>query len=129
MFALLFFGLYLERMVGRTAFAALFLLSGILGNVGYMLTASSPYIPALGASGAVYGVMGALALLEPFLMVYIYGLVPVPMIVAAFLWGSLDFLGLFNPSGIAHGAHLLGMLVGVTYGLYLRISVRRRFSY
>ncbi len=129
MFALFFFGLYLERMVGRTAFAALFLFSGIIGNVGYMITAPNPYIPAVGASGAVYGVIGALAILTPFLLVYIYGMLPVPMIVAAFLWGLLDFLGLFNPSGIAHGAHLLGMLVGITYGLILRMRTRRRFSY
>ncbi|MFQ5712232.1 MAG: rhomboid family intramembrane serine protease [Candidatus Geothermarchaeales archaeon] len=129
MFALFFFGIYLERMVGRRVFAGLFLLSGVLGNVGYMLTASSPYIPAVGASGAVYGVIGSLAVLAPLLMVFIYGLVPIPMVVAAILWGLMDFLGLFSPSGIAYGAHLLGMLVGVTYGFYLRVSVRRGFRY
>ncbi|NIN53338.1 MAG: rhomboid family intramembrane serine protease [Nitrososphaeria archaeon] len=129
MFALFFFGIYLERMVGRRVFAALFLVSGILGNVGHMLTVPNPYIPAVGASGAIYGIIGSLAILTPFLMVFVYGLLPVPMIVAALLWALLDLFGLFNPSGIAHGAHLLGMLAGVTYGLYLRMSVRRRIRY
>src|SRR4029077_6411403 len=39
MLALFFFGIYLEPMIGRRRFAALFIASGIVGNVGYMLTA------------------------------------------------------------------------------------------
>jgi len=126
MFALFFFGTYLERMVGRRAFATLFLLSGFIGNLGYLITASNPFIPAIGASGAVYGLIGALATLAPFMIIFIYGMVPMPMVVAAVLWGLLDFAGLFTPSGIAHGAHLGGMFVGVAFGIYKRISLRRK---
>jgi len=127
MIALFFFGTSLERMIGGRAFAALFFLSGIIGNVGYMLTSTEPYTPAIGASGAIYGVMGALAALAPFMLVYIYGLLPLPMIAAAVLWAFLDFAGLFGPSGIAHGAHLGGLFVGVLYGLYHRtLSARTR---
>lgn len=123
MFALLFFGIYLERMIGRRAFATLFLLSGIIGNVGYLITASDPFIPAIGASGAVYGIMGALATLAPFMMIFIY-MLPMPMIVAAILWALADFAGLFAPSGIAHGAHLGGMFVGVAFGIYVRVKMK-----
>jgi hypothetical protein len=125
MIALFFFGTYLERMIGGRAFAALFLISGVVGNVGYLLTASDPLVPALGASGAIYGVVGTLAVLSPFTLVFIYGMVPVPMIVAAAIWGLLDFAGLFEPSGIAHGSHLGGMFIGILYGVYLRINSRR----
>jgi len=125
MIALFFFGTYLERMIGGRAFAALFLISGVVGNVGYLLTATDPLVPALGASGAIYGVVGTLAVLSPFTLVFIYGMVPVPMIVAAAIWGLLDFVGLFEPSGIAHGSHLGGMFIGVLYGVYLRINSRR----
>jgi len=125
MIALFFFGTSLERLIGRRAFAALFLLSGVVGNLGYLLTTTNLYIPAIGASGAIYGVIGALATLEPFMLVYIYGVVPLPMIATAVLWGLLDFTGLFVPSGIAHGAHLGGMFVGVASGLYYRILFAR----
>jgi len=128
MIALFFFGTSLERLIGKRNFIILFLFSGVVGNLGYLITTRNPYIPAIGASGAIYGVIGALATLAPFMLVYVYGMVPLPMIVAAILWGLLDFTGLLVPSEIAHGAHLGGMFVGVCFGLYCRVSTRRRSS-
>ena len=125
MFALFFVGIYLERMVGRRTFFTIFLTSGIIGNLGYLVTASNPQVPAIGASGAVYGVMGALAVIAPFLLVYVYGFLPLPMILVAVLYGLADFAGLCVPSGIANGAHLGGMFVGASYGVYLRRIARR----
>jgi hypothetical protein len=122
--ALFFFGTTLERVIGGRNFIAIFLVSGVVGNVGYMLTASSPYVPAIGASGAIYGVMGALAVISPFTLVWVYGMMPVPLVVAAFLWVFLDFTGLFMPSDIAHGAHLAGMFIGIIYGAYVRSTYR-----
>ncbi len=121
MLVLFFMGMSLERMIGRKVFALLFITSGIVGNIGYMITASDPMIPAIGASGAIYGVIGTLAVLAPFMLIYIYGFIPLPMIVAAALWGLLDYVGLFEPSGIARGAHLGGLFLGVAFGLYLRL--------
>jgi membrane associated rhomboid family serine protease len=120
MIALFFIGVSLERMIGRKAFAMLFITSGVVGNIGYMLTASDPMTPAIGASGAIYGVIGTLATLAPFMLIFIYGVIPLPMVVAAALWGLLDYVGLFDASGIAHGAHLGGLFLGVAFGLYLR---------
>jgi membrane associated rhomboid family serine protease len=107
------------------SFAALFILSGIVGNLGYLLTSSDPYIPAIGASGAIYGIIGTLAVIAPSLLVYIYGFIPVPMALAAAIWALIDIAGLSMPTGIAHGAHLGGMIVGLIYGAYLRVRVRR----
>jgi len=129
MIALFFFGTYLERMVGTTRFLIIYLLAAVVGNAGYMLTASDLFIPAIGASGAVYGVMGTLAMLTPFLMVFVMGFLPLPMIVAVVLWGLMDFFGLFVPSGIAHGAHLGGLFVGILLGLYVRRARGRAILY
>ena len=130
MMALFFFGTYLERMIGRKSFLVLFLVSGVIGNLGYLFTASDPLTPAIGASGAIYGVVGTLAVLAPLLMIFIYGIIPLPMFVTAILWTLLDLVGLFTPSGIAHGAHLGGMVVGVIYGLYLRYPlITRRVTF
>lgn len=120
MFALFLFGTALESRIDNKPFVTLYIISGLLGNLGYYLTTNNPLIPVLGASGSIYGVVGALAVLEPFRLVYFYGMVPLPMILAAAFWAFADFYGLFIPSRIAHGAHLLGMFIGVVAGLYLR---------
>lgn len=125
MLALFFFGIVLEGIIGGRRFLLLFLTSGIIGNLGYALTAPNPMIPAVGASGAIYGIIGTVAVLMPFQIVYIYGILPVPLILAAALWAFIDLAGLFVPSGIAHGAHLAGMLVGIIYGLRIRSLVKR----
>lgn len=126
MLALLIFGTFLEPRVTGRMYLLIFFLAGIVGNLGYMVTASSSTIPGLGASGAIYGVMGAVAVLEPFATVYL-GFAPMPMIFAAFIWTLTEFLGLFVPGNIAHGAHLAGLFVGIAFGFYLRKKRRIRF--
>jgi hypothetical protein len=125
MFVLFFFGLTLESMIGNKRFALLFLVSGIMGSVGYYFTAMDPMIPAIGASGAIYGILGTLTVLTPLRTVYLYGIMPIPLILVAVMWAFLDLSGLFVPTGIASGAHLAGMLVGVIYGFHLRWRIRR----
>lgn len=125
MISLLFFGLYLESNIGRSKFLVIYFISGILGNVGYALTASDPFIPGVGASGAIYGVMGTLAILMPFSIVFTFG-IPMPMIIAAIVWGVTEYLGFFVPSNIARGAHLAGLFFGVAVGIYLRYMESKR---
>ncbi len=120
MFALLMFGLALENRIGPRNYLIVFFLAGILGSVGYLLTASNPLTPAIGMSGSIYGIMGALAMIMPGAMVFIGGFFPMPMIFAVFFWGISEFLGLFYPSGIARGAHLAGLFIGILYGIYIR---------
>ena len=119
MFALLIFGTVLESRIGSKNFIIIFFVSGIVGSLGYMITTRNPSIPAIGASGAVYGILGALAILMPKMVVFVWG-IPMPMIAAAGFWTLTEFLGLFYPSGIARGAHLGGLFIGIIYGLYLR---------
>ncbi len=120
MFALFIFGIYLEPRVSTKQFLVLFFLAGFLGNIAYWMTAPYGAIPAVGASGAIYGIMAMLAVLYPGLVVYI-GFAPMPIIFAAVLWFILEFTGiLFPSSNIAHQAHLAGLLAGVALGLYIR---------
>ena len=57
LFALLFFGGLLEKLIGSKRFLILFFISGIFAN----LISVWFYSSSLGASGAVYGILGALA--------------------------------------------------------------------
>jgi len=120
MIALFFFGLSLENIVGRRLFAIIFILAGVFGNIGYLITEPISFIPGIGASGAIYGVVGTLVVLTPFRRVFLYGLFPIPLILLVFLWTIIDLAGLFSPSTVAHGAHLAGLFVGILFGIYLR---------
>lgn len=115
MFALTLFGLILESIVGRKKFAAIFFVGGILASIGSIFL----YRAALGASGAIFAILGALAILRPRMQVWV-SFVPMPMIAAAAVWAIGDFIGLFVPSGVANLAHLVGLGFGITSGLYLR---------
>ena len=129
MFALFIFGIFLEPKVNKKTYLFIFFLAGIVGNFGYMLTALGSTVPGLGASGAIYGIMAAAAILEPYATVYLLWFVPMPLIFAAFIWTIIEFLGLFIPGSIAHGAHLAGLFVGAAYGIYLRRQRRKQLTY
>ena len=112
MFALGLFGAILEKFVGWRKFLIIFFVSGIIANLGSMFL----YPSSLGASGAIFGVIGALALIKPKMTVWILG-VPAPMIVAAAIWAAQDIIGLFVPSNVANLAHLIGLGVGILLGI------------
>jgi hypothetical protein len=116
MFALALFGSVLERIIGSKKFLLTFFISGIIAGVGSLIF----YTSSIGASGAIYGIMGALAVIRPRMTVYVT-FIPLPMALAVIFWAAGDLLGLFSPSDlIAHGAHLSGLVFGLIYGIRLR---------
>ncbi|MBI3412862.1 MAG: rhomboid family intramembrane serine protease [Candidatus Aenigmarchaeota archaeon] len=112
MFALLVFGLILEKTIGSENFLKVYFLAGVSSG----LIGSFFYASVLGASGAIFGAMASLALLRPSLTVWV-GYIPMPMIIALFVWAASDMLGLFIPSNVANSGHLAGMLFGALYTL------------
>ncbi len=121
MFALVLFGMFLERMVGSKKFFIVFFSSGIIAN----LISVWFYSSSLGASGAIFGIIGALILIRPGLMVWAFG-IPMPMFVAGILWGAGDLIGAIaffsgNPiNNTGNIAHLSGMLIGLILGFFYR---------
>ena len=129
MLALFFFGIYLEPRIGGNRFLFAYFSAGLLGNLGFWLFNPTSMIPALGASGAIYGILGVLAVLEPTLIIYV-DFIPMPMVVAAVLWLLTSLVGIFGPpTGIGYQAHLVGLLFGFGYGFYLRKSREERRTY
>jgi hypothetical protein len=124
MFALLLFGLMLEGVIGSRNFLKVYFLSGMFAGIGSLLF----YEASIGASGAVYGIIGALAVLRPMMFVISFG-VPLPMVVAAFVWVAGDIMGFFLPSGnIAYMAHIFGITAGAAYGFSLRKRHREPYA-
>ena len=118
LFALFFFGIVLEKLVGSRKFFLIFLLSGIIANI----ISVNFYESSLGASGAIYGIMGALVVIRPFMLVWTFGML-MPIFIASILWVTADILrilGAFGPTNIGSIAHLSGILIGFLLGLLLR---------
>lgn len=115
MFALALFGSILEKYIGWRNLIYVFFTAGIISSFADILF----YDTTLGASGAIFGVMGCLAALRPKQIVWVMG-VPMYIIIAAFIWASLDMMGMFYPDNVAHAAHLYGLGSGMILGLWLR---------
>lgn len=124
-FALMMFGPFLERAIGSRRFLKLFFAAGIAGSVSYyavFLLGIGTGSPALGASGAIYGILGALAILAPNMMVLIM-FVPMQMRYAAIVWVIIEFFGTLTPgTGIASAAHLGGLFLGFAYAKFVLLK-------
>ncbi len=118
-YALFMFGSLLERKVSRRDYLIIFFGAGLLGGLLYYATyliGIIPPIPALGASGAIYGILGAVAMLLPDLQIFMF-FFPMKMRYAVIFWLVLTFIGAFDvSSGVADAAHLGGLLFGIGYG-------------
>jgi len=114
MLALLIFGRVVERELGEGKtlliyFGAL-IISGIFSSLIYMFILDEN-IAAVGASGAVMGLVSAAALLKPWYITF-EALIPLPIMVVSWLTIFLDITGVLNHTtdGIGHFAHLGGYL-------------------
>jgi membrane associated rhomboid family serine protease len=126
MITLYFFGSYLSRLIGNRNFIIVYFLGGLLGNVAYLLLVSNPYAVAIGASGAVFAVAGALTVLRPKLTVFIIPIpVPIPLWIAVL--GGFALLSIPVLSNIAWQAHLGGLILGLAAGFLFRRRSRRLF--
>lgn len=107
----------LEAVLGRARYLALYLLSGLAGSaLTYWLAA--PNQPSLGASGAVWGLLGATAVLMRRLN---YDMRPVFVLLA------INLVITFNPwGGIAWQAHIGGLIAGVLIGIGMVHAPRER---
>jgi membrane associated rhomboid family serine protease len=102
MWALYVVGPPLEAVLGRVRFVAMYLLSGLAGSVlAYLLTA--PNVAELGASGAIFGLFGALLIVGRRLRLNIQ---PIAMTI------GLNLVLTFSFAGISWQAHIGGLVAG-----------------
>lgn len=131
MFALWIFGPECERRVGSRNFLIIYNVAGLAGNALHVLAYPESPAPAMGASGAIFGIIAAFAVFFPLRMIFIIWFIP--MALPAVVWAAIYFLfevfyefsGL-NPF-VAHMAHIGGFIVGLAFALiYRRVSRRSR---
>ncbi|MFC1872870.1 rhomboid family intramembrane serine protease [Chloroflexota bacterium] len=119
-FTLFFFGRFLAEYLGEKRFLLLYLGGGLIGSIFFVLLQDGG--PAIGASGAVFALGGALTVLQPRVKVFIIP-IPVPMPLWVAVIGGFVILSLF-PS-VAWEAHLGGLVFGLALGYYYRQRGRR----
>lgn len=123
--ALFFFGPVVERQIGSKAFTVLFLVSGALaglGQIGLSFALGSTPTAVLGASGAIMAILGVLTVLNPDMKVLLYFFIPVPIWLLTAGYAVLSTVGIISPvaGGVAHAAHLSGLVIGLAYGEYVK---------
>lgn len=119
MYSLYYAGTILESVIGRWRFLLLYMASGIAGSAGALVW--SPLVPTLGASGAIFGILGALFVLERERHIstggQIGGLIVLNLIITFVL-----------SSYISVGAHVGGLIGGVAL-MWLMLRFRRSAAF
>lgn len=135
MFSLLFIGSLVEKILGAKRYIYFYLISGLLAGVFFVFSSlilkSDFNTFAVGASGALFGLIGLLMLLTPNLPVYIM-FIPIPIKMKYAAPGILIVLWLISVAGdvpIGNTAHLGGLVTGLVYGLYLKTKYKRKTRY
>ncbi len=119
MMMLYFLGPILESIWGSRVYLRFYLISGAVGGVVYTLLVLGHLLEAgfmVGASGAIYGLMAAAAILYPRMQVYVFGTIPMSMktlLIIVVIWSIMNILGGKNAGGEA--AHLSGVAAGVVF--------------
>lgn len=125
MITLFFFGRVIYQLVGTRWFLLLYFGGGVLGNALYIWL-GAPQTIAIGASGAIYALAGALVVMMPMMRVAIWGIVPMPLWVVVLLFFVLWSVPGVIPS-IAWQAHLGGLAAGLIAGFFFRKRMRYRY--
>jgi membrane associated rhomboid family serine protease len=131
MLYLVVFGLPVERSVGPARFAAIYALSGLVGSVAYLVAQPQAYTPAIGASGAIAGVIAANLVLFPGAtlgslapVLFLHVVESTPTLLLLLVWLATQVLSgvasLTTSTGIAWWAHLGGFASGLVLAPVLR---------
>ena len=132
------FGDNIEDCCGHLRFLAFYLTSGVAASALWMLTAWGSRFPAVGASGAISGVLGAYFVLYPQARIrtligvgLLIRVVRVPAYAMIGLWFlyQLALAALPLNTGFAYTAHIGGFIVGIALSRAIRPKLRRRQVY
>lgn len=123
----------IEDVTGHIGFALFYLLCGVLAGLIHLVFNAGGYVPIIGASGGVAGVMGAYFVLFPhgrvttLVFIFVYQL---PAMIFLGIWFGVQILsGIGTPSGssgVAWWAHVGGFVVGMAL---IRLFVRKNRCY
>lgn len=135
MFSLMFIGNLAEKILGKRRFFIFYLLSGLFAGISFVassfLFSSDFNTYAVGASGALFGIIGFFMVITPNLPVSIM-FIPIPIkmkfaapIMLLLLW----LISILGNVPVGNTAHLGGFIAGLAYGLYLKNKYKNKTKY
>jgi membrane associated rhomboid family serine protease len=127
MFVFYFMGIAFEQRIGRKKFLAIYLITGVCGALTHSLLNLGSWIPLVGASGAIFGILGAFAYAYPRdevvmpIPIGIMFIMRIKVIYATILFAVLEtVIVMFSiQDSTAHFAHLGGLASGVVLAAVL----------
>jgi membrane associated rhomboid family serine protease len=131
------FGDNVEDRFGHVTFLAFYLLSGLIGGIVHFLSGPFSVIPAIGASGAISGIMGAYLSMFPRARVralMFYTILRVPAYLLLTFWFAVQLvmgLAFYSPGsgGVAFFAHIGGFVFGYLAGRAYNTGLWKRMEY
>ena len=108
MYSIYIIGPQLESFFGKTKFIVIYILSGVIGNL-LSMTFLQDNIVSVGASGAIFGLLGALLYFGYHYRVYLSGVIRSQIIPLILLNLTIGFLS----AGINNVAHIGGIIGGI----------------
>jgi membrane associated rhomboid family serine protease len=121
MVGLYWFGSLLEQRIGSGRYTLLYLVSGLAGSAGALLWSNGYLTPTVGASGAIFGILGAGLVLEQQ-RDYVFGGSALGVIL-------INFVFTFSISSISKGGHIGGLVGGILCALGLTRFGRGHAAY
>ncbi len=125
--ALFFFGRVVEHELGWRKFLVIYFVSAVAGHFATITAALVGIvpigIPTIGASAAIFGLMGTAMIVKPLEMIFYPYIIPLPLGFAALLYAAYNVIAFVVvittgvPTQIAFAAHLGGLLAGTYFGL------------
>ena len=129
--ALWMFGGELENYWGSRKFLFYFFFCGVGAGICTVIFSPYQFVPTIGASGAIYGLLLAFGWLFPDRQIYIYFLVPIRAKYFVIIFGLIELFSSIEGTGggVAHLTHLGGLLFGLFYMAYpmIRQKIRREY--
>ncbi|MDD3764748.1 MAG: rhomboid family intramembrane serine protease [Nevskiales bacterium] len=130
MFGVWMFGREVERAIGSERFAMLYIASVLSAAITQLVaTGFGDPVPTVGASGGLFGLLAAFAMLYPRrIVMLLFPPIPLPAPLFVTLYAAFELYAGFSGtmSGVAHFAHLGGLFGGFAVIRHWRRSARRR---
>ncbi|HNX23914.1 MAG TPA: rhomboid family intramembrane serine protease [Spirochaetota bacterium] len=128
MYALMLFGIPVEQLWGTKKFVIYYFFTGIGAGITILIInlfmgGSGAFVPTIGASGAVFGLLLAFGILFPDVELLIFFFIPMKAKFLVILYGGIEFMSLLSSgtnSSVSHVGHLGGILFGLIFFLITR---------
>lgn len=128
MYALMLFGIPVEQLWGPKKFLIYYFFTGIGAGITIFVInlfagGSGAFVPTIGASGAVFGLLLAFGVLFPDVELLVFFFIPMKAKYLVVLYGGIELMSLLSSgtdSSVSHVGHLGGLLFGLVFFLFTR---------